>query len=114
MSNKATGGYSQHGANFVYAPSGLYYFLQHVQAGELYIDSESQLTATGFFDPTYDGDVRITSAPHVQVIPTVDPSGRYYVSASGVDSFTVTFTTIPFGAGHTDYPVKVADWLALL
>lgn len=120
MSNKATGGHTQFGANFVFAPSGLYYFLQHVQAGELYITGVNEVTATGYFDPTYDGDVRGSLAPHVMVTPVADPSGRIYVSASGADTFVATFSSTPLGGldlgpfGVVTVPYHIANWLAVL
>lgn len=114
MGDIATDGYTQAGANFVYSASGLWYFLQHAQAGELYVYSANETKATGFFRPTYDGDIRITTAPRVQVTAVTNPSGAFWVSASGVDQFEVTFATAPFGTGQSTFPLRVANWLALL
>lgn len=108
-----------YGANWLYSISGVQRSLGQIQAGQLYLETINETKATGFFNPNWEGDGRlgdsvVTGAPHVQITPSVDPSGRYYISASGTESFTVTFLTTPIGDNFADVPYKVADWLAVL
>ena len=110
---------TRYGANWLHSISGVQRALGQIQAGQLYLATVNETKATGFYNPNWQGDGRLgddstTGAPHVQVTPCVDPSGRFFISASGTESFVVTFTTTPIGDNFAAVPYKVADWLAVL
>ena len=110
---------SSYGANWLFSVSGIQRALGQVQVGALYLSDVGETKATGFFDPSWDGDGRMgdsdtPGAPRVTVTPSVDPSGRFYISASGAKQFTVTFTATPYGDNFASAPYKVADWLAVM
>jgi hypothetical protein len=90
MAQSMTDGYTTFGANFCFAPSGLWNAFRKVQEGELYIRGSGEVTATGFFKYVRPG----VPVPYVTMV--VDPSGDWWVSASGDSSFTVTFETTPY------------------
>lgn len=103
-------GHTALGANYVYSASGLYDDLKHSQAGELYIDALGEVTATGFFKYPY----AIADIPRVQITPVYNPSGFFWISASGEEKFTVTFQNAPVTDAAVPTPKHVANWLAVL
>ena len=104
------------GAGYIYSASGLLNDLKilgevmttdrdAMQAGELYMYGINEVTATGYFRVPYG------KTPYVMFTPHVSPSGTYRVSASGVNSFTVRFTTTPFGNNFTlNNILKLGTW----
>lgn len=91
MAQSGTDGYTSFGANFCLAPSGLYNSLRKIQEGSLYITGAGEVTATGYFKyPRPEVPI-----PYVTMV--VNPSGNWWVSASGDSSFTVTFASTPYG-----------------
>ena len=91
MAQSAADGYTCFGANFCLAPSGLYGTFKNAQEGELYITGAGEVTATGYFKYVRPG----VPIPYVTMVK--DPSGHWWVSASGDSSFVVNFETTPYG-----------------
>jgi len=104
------------GPGYVFSASGITRDLQKIQAGELYIHGANEVTATGFFKYQYPTN----EIPRVQVTPVADPSGTFYVSASGESKFVVTFSTTPLGddKGGTPatqlVPMRIATWQTII
>lgn len=80
------------------------------QAGEMWQRVAGDIYATGYFRVPY------ATTPYVEFTPHVDPSGRFWVTASGLTTFTVRFQACPnqgdVGAGTTTFPYKLGTWTA--
>jgi len=113
MAQSAADGYTNFGANFCFAPSGLYGAFKNAQEGELYITGAGEVTATGFYKYVRPS----TPVPYVTMV--VNPSGNWWVTASGDSSFTLTFATTPYGDDFNEIGTitgryRVANWGILL
>ncbi len=113
MAQSAVDGYTQFGANFCFAPSGLYNAFRKAQEGSLYITGAGEVTATGYFKYVRPG----VPVPYVTMV--VDPSGDWWVAASGDSYFVVTWETTPYGddfeeIGTITGHYRVANWGVIL
>lgn len=109
------------GAQYIFAASGLMNDLKldeedytnglhAIQAGEIYLRVPGDIYATGYFREAY------PSTPYVTFTPCSNPSGYYWMSASGTSSFTIRFIASPnegdVGSGASTFPYRIGTWRA--
>jgi hypothetical protein len=80
------------------------------QAGEMWQRVAGDIFATGYFRVPY------TTIPYVEFTPHVNTSGIFWISASGLTTFTVRLLNCPnqgdVGTGATTFPYKLGSWQA--